>query len=150
MDLKELQRAVKTGPGVLRRAVEAIRQQRDVVRALRSFLEAARLLGVSWQDQDPGKHAAHWYAFKNGRKAWPRELVEPACDREPDSASLCAFAELDRKPCPACEAPGLDVCSYQQTEDKPTGDTWTKTRYVMCVDCRVLHRIGQEQSSGRF
>lgn len=151
MDLAKLQEAVEAAPGAIKRLAEAIERDQRAARGIQFFQEAVRLLRVSWKDSDPGKYTAHWYAFKGGRKAWPAELIDGAGERKPDPAKLCAFAELDRKPCPHCEAASLEVECYEQSEDGPSGDTWIKTRYLMCADCRGLYRLGAPLvSSYRF
>lgn len=151
MDLAKLQKMIEAGPREIERIITSIERSQKAARTTEFVLEAVRLLRVSWKDEDPGKHTAHWYGFKDGRKAWPRELVEGVGERSPDPAKLCDFAELDRKPCPACETPGLEVERYEQEEDTPEGDLWTKTRYVMCAECRGLHRLGEpRRSDGRF
>lgn len=151
MELDALLSAIEAGPRTMKRFAEEVLATQKEARTHEAFQEALRLLRVSWKDADPGKYTAHWYCFKDNHKVWPRELVERAkTDPKPASAKLCAFAELDRQPCPHCRASGLDVGCYQQTEDGPFGDTWVKTRYVLCVECQALYQAFTQQSDHRF
>lgn len=152
MDLSTLQKALETAPVKMTKIVAEIEAKQKEGKTLEFFLEAVRLLRVSWKDADPGKYTAHWHAFKGGRKAWPRELIEgAAADRRPSPETIFAFKELDAANCPACKKLSLLVSCYQQTEDGPFGDTWVKQRYALCDVCQALYRLGQPHvSSGRF
>lgn len=153
MDLDALLSAIEAGPRTMKEFAEEVLATQKKAKTHEFFQEALRLLRVSWKDTDPGKYTAHWYAFKDNRKVWPRELVERAkTDPKPDPSKLCAFDSLDRQPCPKCKTPGLDVGCYQQTEDGPFGDTWMKTRYVLCAACQALYESKdmRQLSSRRF
>ena len=150
MDLAKLQKTLETAPARAKVLNEEIAAKRREAEALEFLLKAVRLLRTSWRDTDPGKYGRHWYAFKGNRKVWPRELIErSANDPMPAPESLCAFAELDAVNCPSCKRLAPLVCCYQQTEDGPFGDTWTKSFYALCVHCACLHQARPTQQSSR-
>lgn len=152
MDLAKLQEMLEAAPDRVKRLETEIAAHVREKEALQLFSQAVAGLKEDWKDADPGKYGAHWYALKGGQKAWPRELVgrAKAADKRPDPASLCDLARLDGKNCPACGRNGLLLCKYQQTEDTPFGDTWTKSFYVLCVPCKGLVHAESRSSSHRF
>jgi hypothetical protein len=163
MDLATLMAAIEAAPAriaTLKTEIEARQKEQD---STRFFAQAVRALRESWKDSDPGKYGAHWYALKGDRKAWPRELIDAAAvarhveahrARHPSwpdyDIPLAAFAELRRDGCPFCNDQGLVICRYQQVEDGPGGDTWSKVTYLMCATCKGLYQLDAQQSSGRF
>lgn len=162
MLLEHLQESIGRATARMTNVVAEIEARQKEGKAIEFYLEALRLLRVSWKDVDPGKYTAHWYAFRNGRKAWPRELVDvravDAFDdkritRHPklDPTPLEDFHRLDRQACPDCKInDGIVLGCYAQTEDGPHGDTWTKARYVFCAICRAAYGIDRQESSSRF
>lgn len=149
MDLSRLQKALEAAPARLDALSEELKVKGKESVALESFMKAVRMLRTSWRDSDPGKYGQHWHCYKNDRKAWPRELIERSkTDPEPAAGSLCAFAQLDAVNCPSCSKLAPRVCCYQQTEDGPFGDTWTKTHYALCASCVALGQVGKTLVSG--
>ena len=152
MEFSKLQTLLESAPARVKEIERAVASLQKEETALELFLGAIDGLKTSWRDSDPGKYGPHWYATRHGKKAWPRELISRAKrdDRKPDPAALCDFKELDHKNCPACKRLGAMLCCYQQTEDTPFGDTWTKTFYVLCAPCKGLVRAEVRTSDGRF
>lgn len=163
MDLSAMMKALETAPKRMKALIEGIEARQRQAKTIEFFLEAVRLLRVSWKDEDPGKYTAHWHCFKGDRKVWPRELVDADAvakhvldrrTRRPHWADydvpLAEFAELRREDCPACGESGLMACSYQQTYDSPGGDEWSKIIYVLCAPCLGLYRLSAQTSDGRF
>lgn len=163
MLLEHLQRSLERAPARTRELVAEIEEKRKEAKVIEFYLEAIRLLRVSWKDDDPGKYTAHWYAFVGGRKVWPSELVDLEAvdardlmrrDRMHDAplTPLEAFQRLDRQACPGCKTEdGIILGCYAQTEDGPHGDAWTKARYIACASCLACYPLGTPQvSSARF
>lgn len=155
MDLSTLQLVLETAPGRLKTLEEEIAERTDEKCSLAFFLEAVRRLRTSWQDPDPGKYYAHWHGFKDGKKAWPRELVDAKSaakyfkERGELKPPFALLADLDIIPCPACRTPALSVCEYRQSEDGPFGDMWIKSHYALCIHCACLHQASPTQHSTR-
>jgi hypothetical protein len=151
MDLNDVRAAIETAPSDLKRLRDEAEAAQKKLEAFQAFHAALRGLREDWKDTDPGKYGPHWHAFKDGAKAWPRELIARSERDQPPPAAQARFSQLARQPCPQCKGESLEVCRYEQTEDGPFGDTWTKIRYALCIGCRSLSQVGRPQtSSGRF
>lgn len=160
MLLEHLQSSLERAPARTQKIVADIQALQKEGKVIEFYLEALRLLRVSWRDEDPGKHTAHWYAFSRGRKVWPRELVnvrevdafdEKRIMRHPKTPStpLDDFHRLDREACPSCKTgDGIVLGCYEQTEDGPHGDAWSRSRYVACASCMACYPLGTPQVSG--
>lgn len=163
MDLSKLQDVLECAPRRNKALAEEIKKLQGEQGALAFFADAVDRLKISWGDGDPGKHAAYWSCFHEGRPAWPRELVDAkaveahvrrhriAAPHWKDyDVRLAPLAELAVRACPGCGKDGLLARCQRQTYDSPGGDEWARIDYVLCAECPGAYEIQRQVSDTRF
>ena len=102
-----------------------------------------------WKQKDPGKYGVAYFltdAFGDGiitREIVPQEHWENESThgRMHDIPPWC-------EECPCCHEQLPVIMTYDQTEDSPSGDEWTKTWNVYCPKCSRITEVREPQVRG--
>ena len=110
----------------------------------------------SWSVSDPGKSGEVWFFLDVFWKRVIPQEIAPKVYSERRGLSVIPFASVMTGICPStgCGQDAFAMESYEQTEDGPDGDTWTKKWFLVCPVCRFSYvhpeRKEQDERSNRF